>query len=669
MTASVVIGVDVGGTFTDLALRDQATGHSAVAKVPTTPSAPERGVLNAIDVATGGAGLADCRYLMHGTTVGLNALLERRGATVGLITTRGFRDILELRRADRGDPYDLFWRPVPPLVPRQLRLEVVERVAASGELLTDVATEDVAAALEAFREGGVDAIAVCLINAWANPANELAVAAALAELGWTGDLSLSHQVSGEYREYERTSTTVVDAFVRHRMGPYLNRLADGLAERGFAGELLVTRSGGGALTLAEARRRPFETIMSGPVAGATALAALAGRTGDRLLVGADVGGTSFDTVLVEDGRLPVLYTGEIAGLPLQTPWVDVQSIGAGGGSIAHVDAGGLLRVGPHSAGAEPGPACYGRGGERPTVVDAAVVLGMLRTGDLSGGVRIDPDAARTAVDTLTEQVGLADAEAVSGGILRIAAAHMAGAMRGITVDRGVDPRDAALVAFGGAGPLFGCLIAAELEIGRVIVPRNAGNFSAVGLLTSELSRSASRTFTATLHATALAEARALAAELLEGLDPVQQASVEVSLDLRYSGQEHTMTRVLAPAWDLAAVVDDFTAGYERVYGHRLTEELEVVTVRVTTRLPLAETGRIDLAEPIPEVADVPWPLWSFALGRRVTGRILARESLKAGPVPGPLVVVEATTTTYVDDGWLAGIDEHGHLVLDRQAES
>jgi N-methylhydantoinase A len=666
---STTIGVDVGGTFTDLVLRDTATGRSAVAKVPTTPERPELGVLSAVDVALGGGDLSGCRYVMHGTTVGLNALIERRGARVGLLTTRGFRDVLEIRRADRGDPYDLFWRPPEPLVPRRLRLEVTERMSATGQVVTPLDPDDVAAALRVFEAEGVDAVAVVLLNAWANPEHELAVEKLLDAAGWSEHVSLSHQVSGEYREYERTSTTVVDAFVRRRMGPYLERLSAGLSERGFSGDLLITRSGGGSLTLPEVHRRPFETVMSGPVAGATALADLSRRLGLDLAIGADVGGTSFDTVLVEDGVLPVLFEGTVEGLPLQSPWVDVRSVGAGGGSIAHVDAGGLLRVGPRSAGAVPGPACYGRGGTEPTVVDAAVALGMMRTGDLSGGVHISGDRARSSLAPLAEQVGLPGAEDVAQGILRIAASHMAEAIRGITVERGIDPRGATVVAFGGAGPLFGCLLAAELEVGRVVVPPNGGNFSAVGLLTSDLTRAAARTAVGTLDADQLLRAEDLAAELGEALDPTGEAPEhEVSLDLRYTGQEHTLTRVLAAGATVDSVSADFAEAYERIFGHRLDVPLETVTVRLTTRTPLDTQGRGALAEPAVSGQEGPWPMWSFTSGRWAEARLVSRSELPPEGLEGPVLVVEATTTTYVDAGWRVALEEEGCLVLRRTTQ-
>ncbi|MGI5154744.1 hydantoinase/oxoprolinase family protein [Microbispora sp. CA-102843] len=666
---TTVIGVDVGGTFTDLVLHDAATGEIRVAKQPTTPSAPERGVLAAVDAAVPQDLLARCRHFVHGTTVGLNALLERRGATVGLITTVGFRDVLEIRRGDRDDPYDLFWTPPPPLVPRRLRLEVTERVAADGSVVRDLEPEDVRRAAEVFAAEGVDAVAIVLVNSYANPAHEARAAELLRQAGFAGPVSLSHEVSGEYREYERTCTTVVDAFVRHRMGPYLHNLDRELRARGFAGELLVTRSGGGALALAEAAARPFETILSGPVAGAAATARLAAALGPSLGIGtavaADVGGTSFDTALIEDGRLPLLYQGEVVGLPLQSPWVDVRSVGAGGGSVAYADAGGLLRVGPRSAGADPGPACYQRGGTEPTVTDAALHLGMIPRGHISGGIELSEDAAARALAPLAGPTGIDGVDAVAVGVVRIAAAHMAQAVRGVTVERGVDPRGAAVVAFGGAGPVFGCLLADELDVDTVVVPPNAGNFSAVGLVQADIVRSAARTMVRPLDDTALPAVEGVAQALFERL--AQPGAVrEVDLDLRHRGQEHTLTiRVRLGEDDLAAVSARFSEAYHRAFGHTLPDPLEIVTVRATGRVVLDADRPMVPAPPSGEGGRGTTRLWSFRRSAWTEAPVARREDLD-GVAEGPLLVVEPTATTYVDAGFAVEAHESGCLVITRK---
>jgi N-methylhydantoinase A len=671
------IGVDVGGTFTDLIVRDDETGEVLVGKELSSPSAPEDGVLRAVSAALGDRDLAAGAAFVHGTTVGLNALLERRGATVGLLATRGFRDVLEVRRGDRGDPYDLFWSPPPALVPRRLRRPVTERMRADGAVHLPLEPDDVSAAADAFRAEGVDAVAVAFMNAYANPAHELEAERLLRAAGFEGEISLSHRVSGEYREYERTCTTVVDAFVRGRLGGYLLRLDERLRERGFAGASFMTRSGGGAMTFEEAAERPFETIMSGPVAGVAAVAALAGELGiDGDIIAADVGGTSFDTCLVADGRPPVLFQGEIVGLPLQTPWVDVRSIGAGGGSIAAVDAGGLLRVGPRSAGANPGPACYGRGGTEPTVTDAALALGMLADGAIAGDVTLRRDAAERALAELAGAAPLAGVDDVARGILRIASAHMADAIRGITVEQGRDPRRASMVAFGGAGGIFATLLADDLGVDRLVVPVHAGNFSAWGLLGVDLAQTASRTRITPLRDGALAAAQPLVGELLADLDrrprPDGERSVEILVDVRYVGQEHSLT-VPAPQHGEALAAgaelelhDRFAEAYSRTFGHTMDEAVEIVAFRVSTTTALPKGAPARGATGSAEGTRGERSVWSFTRGERCAFAIVDRATLAAGDeLRGPAIVHEPTATTYLDAGFVARVHPHGHLVIER----
>jgi N-methylhydantoinase A len=654
------IGVDVGGTFTDLVTYDDETGEVRVVKEPTTPAAIEEGVMAVVRKGVPDGLLQRAAFFLHGTTIGLNALLERRGEVVGLLTTKGFRDVLETRRGDRDDPYDLFWRPPAPLVPRDLRLPVSERVVASGSVERALDLDDVAWAYEIFREAGVTSIAIAFLNAYANGAHEREAAGRLRELGFEGVLSLSHEVSGEYREYERTCTTVVDAFVRPRVAAYLERLEALLRELGFAGTALVTRSGGGAMTFREAARRPFETILSGPVAGAQGAAALARELAAAEAIGADVGGTSFDTCLIVGGQPELLYEGRVAGLPLQTPWVDVRSIGAGGGSIAYVDVGGLLRVGPRSAGASPGPACYGRGGSEPTVTDAALVLGMLGPGELAGGLTLDHSLARRALEGL----GLGSAEDAARGVLAIAAASMADAIREITVEQGRDPRGAALVAFGGAGPLFATLLVQELGVTQVVVPRHAGNFSAWGLLGADLTRERSRTRILPLSEHGLARAR----DVLEGLGTELVAAGdgvrEERLDLRYVGQEHTLTLTPPSEAGPDTVRALFARDYERTFGHTMDEDVEIVTLRVALRTPLPRLRE----HPAPAVAgeaSSSTSAWSFTRGAQLDFALIRRDAFApAVMVAGPAIVLEQTATTYLDAGFTARVGRAGALVVD-----
>ncbi len=669
------LGVDVGGTFTDLIFYDDESGEVRVAKRPTTPQAPDEAVEQAVAEVVPAPLLRAARYFLHGTTVGLNSLLERRGQPVGLLATRGFRDVLEIRRGDRDDPYDLFWRPAPPLVPRHLRLPVTERVMADGSVRLPLDEEDVRRAAAVFAAEGVGSVAVAFLHAYANPAHELAAERVLRACGFAGDISLSHRVSGEYREYERTCTTVIDAWIKPRVAGYLHRLEEKLRRAGFEGEALITRCGGGALPFAEAARRPFETILSGPVAGAEGAAELARDLGLGDVITADVGGTSFDTCLVTHGRPQVMYEGRVVGLPLQTPWVDVRSIGAGGGSIVHVDVGGLLRVGPQSAGADPGPACYGRGGTQPTLTDAALVLGMFGEGQLASGLRLDPGLAAAALRPLGERVGL-DLEAVARGALLIASANMANAIREITVEQGQDPRRARLVAFGGAGPLFATLLARELEIKEIVVPPYAGNFSAWGLLGADLTRTASRTQILKLADGTVERANATLTQLLATLPDGGGGAPsrrEAALDMRYVGQEHTITvGVRTTAEGLIAEGIDFlrrafAQEYARTFGHTMEEEVEVVSIRATVRTPLPRRAesrtRVSAGDGRrPAIGEA--EAYSFSRDRRLRFRLLDRASLNPGAVlEGPAIVLEETATTYLDAGFQASVHPSGSLFI------
>jgi N-methylhydantoinase A len=660
------IGVDVGGTFTDLIFYDDDSGEIRAAKEPTTPAAPQDGVVRAVRGAVADGRIRATRYFLHGTTVGLNALLERKGAVVGMLSTRGFRDVIEVRRGDRDEMYNLFWSPPPPLVPRRRRLPVTERMLADGTVHTPLDREDVRTAVEVFNAEQVDCVAVAFLHAYANPEHELEAERALREFGFEGDISLSHRVSGEYREYERTCTTVVDAYVRPRMTAYLRRLEQALGDAGLSGNLLVTRSGGGSMTFAEAEERPFETILSGPVAGAEGAAELARNLELGDVITADVGGTSFDTALIQDGRPAVLFEGKVVGLPLQTPWVDVRSIGAGGGSIAYVDVGGLLRVGPHSAGADPGPACYGRGGTEPTVTDSALVLGMLAEGRLAGGITLDADKARAALAPLAEQLSF-ELEEVARGVMTITAANMANAIREITIERGQDPRRAKLMAFGGAGPLFATLLARELDVSEIVIPPYAGNFSAWGLLGSDLTRTAARTRISKLSSESLGETNAILEDLFQGLEARSNGGAggsrrEVGLDMRYAGQEHTLTiSVPSESGAVSASVEQvhelFTRDYERTFALTMEEEVEIVSVRATLRTPLPRRSGEQTAADSDGRAPVSVDAYSFTRDEWLPFNVVERSALAPGTqLEGPAIVLEPTATTYVDADYVARVE-------------
>lgn len=670
------MGVDIGGTFTDLIFYDDKSGQSLVGKVPTTPDTPEEGVVQVVGQTVGTDQLGAAEYFLHGTTVGLNALLQRKGAVVGLLATEGFRDILEIRRGDRDEMYNLFWKPPPPLVPRRLRLPIHERIRADGAVHTPIETEGVREAVATFKEEGVTSVAIAFLNAYANPAHELAAEKELRAAGFEGEISLSHQISGEYREYERTTTTVIDAYVRGRMSNYLRRLGDKLGTEGFKGNLLITRSGSGSMTFAEAEERPFETIMSGPVAGAEGAGELARRLDIKELVTADVGGTSFDTCLVVNGRPQLMYEGTVVGLPVQTPWVDVRSIGAGGGSIAYVDSGGLLRVGPQSAGAVPGPASYGRGGTEPTVTDSALVLGMLGEGKLASGIKLDTGQATSALETVAEKLGYT-AEDTAKGVMKIVAATMANTIREITIDQGVDPREAKLLAFGGAGPLMATHLARELDIGEIIVPPYAGNFSAWGLLGADLTQASARTKIMKLSDESVREANRLAAEMFTDLEARQGGGVgggersrEVGFDMRYVGQEHWLSVPLKSkdgqvTMSAKEVREAFTGEYQRTFQSTMEEDAEIVSVRATLRKPLPRREESNVSfVGAGSSGGGSFDAYSFTAEKKMPFALVNRGALSVGDtVDGPAIIGEETATTYLDAGFRATVHKSGCLFI------
>jgi N-methylhydantoinase A len=674
------IGVDVGGTFTDLIFLDDDTGEVTVGKGPSNPFAVDEAVRAVVSSTVDEAGVGRSSYFLHGTTVGLNALLERKGARVAILTTEGFRDVLEVRRLMRVDEngehmWDHLFKTPEPLVRRPLRIGVSERVLADGSVRTPLDSADVRVAAEVFAQEGVECVAIVFINAHANPTHELEAAQLLREAGFEGPLSLSHQVTGQYREFERTSTTVVDAYVRPAVSGYLERLESGLHAEGFDGEFLITTSSGGCVAFSEARSRPFETVMSGPVAGAVGASRLCDELGLDLAITADVGGTSFDTCLLVEGRPRVKYEGEVVGMPLQTPWVDVRSVGAGGGSIAWVERG-LLNVGPRSAGAVPGPVCYGRGGTEPTVTDAAVTLGMFARETLASGLELDVAGAEAALAGLGDDLGLTPEQAAQGA-LRVASASMAGAIRAVSIEVGEDPRRGALIAYGGAGPLFASLLARELGIETIVIPNYAGNFSAWGLLEQDVVRSAALTIVAPLDDDGIARAEATLAKLFAQLDErldrrvAGEVSHEAELDLRYPGQEYTLTVAVALddgriAEAPADIARRFGEAYERNYGHSFEVGVDILSVRAIERTALprpsarAPKGSANGSAPARTSADA----YSFQRDEWCSFDVIERDSLApGGTFDGPAIVMEATTTSYVDAGLRGTVQESGALIL------
>ena len=668
------IGVDIGGTFTDFIVYDENDNKVIIDKIPTTPSDPEKAVIEVVKRNLNKDQISKIDFFLHGTTVGLNALLERKGSKVGLLCTKGFRDIIEIRRGDRDEMYNLFWQPPPPLVPRYLRLEIEERLFANGKIHTDLNTDDVKKACKNFIDEGVNSIAIAFMNAYSNKEHELIAKKILIENGFEGEISLSSLVSGEYREYERTTTTIIDAFVKARMSNYLDTLKNSLNEIGFKGSFLLTRSGSGSMTFDEASERPFETIMSGPVAGAEGAGELSRKLKNANMVTADVGGTSFDTCLILDGRPQIQFEGKIVGLPLQSPWVDVRSIGAGGGSIAYLDDGGLLRSGPQSAGAVPGPACYERGGKEPTTTDAAFYLGMLGEGKLASGLQLNKKLAEEALDSVGSKINLSAFDTAKG-ILKISSANMADAIREITIEQGIDPRELKLLAFGGAGPLMSNLIAEELEIKEIIIPPYSGNFSAWGLLGADLLQMNAKTKIVRLSDDALIDCNSILENLFKELEERQKIDFtanekikEVALDMRWMGQEHTITLKIDHSngkinLDAETLKQNFMKEYEKTFGSKLDTVVEIVSTRASIRVNLprkSESGKIE--EENIDISSSTINCYSFNADKNLEFKIVSRNEVKSG-MSGPMVILESTAVTYVDENYSINTDELGNLIL------
>jgi N-methylhydantoinase A len=675
------IGVDVGGTFTDVVVYDEATGALSVAKSPTSVGDPTRGLLAAL--AKLPLALADAGRVVHGTTIGTNAILERTGARVFMLTSRGFRDTLEIGRTNRTVLYDIRARKPAPLVPRHHVFEVDERLGADGSVVRPLDEAQVRAAVARIRAaangGGPGAVVVAFLHSYVNGTHERAAARVAADAlpGWF--VSTSEEVLPEFREYERFSTAVLNAYIGPKVGGYLSGLGRALAARGYAGRVFITTSSGGIVTSEVAARFPVHTVLSGPAGGVAAAVALGRLTGRRNLITYDMGGTSTDVCLIED-LLPTLTTEQhIAGLPNRTPQIEINSIGAGGGSVAWLDAGGALRVGPRSAGAEPGPACYGRGGLEPTITDANLALGRVPEDvPLAGEVALDAARARRALGTLLGRVpGIADEAALADGVVRIAVARMVGAIKEISIAKGHDPRDFALVAYGGAGPMHAALVAEELEMPRVLVPPAPGNFSAFGALISDLRRDYVRTrLTPTRRAT-LAEVERVFAELeaearadlaAEGIAP-DRLTIVRSLGMRYVGQSwELLVRAPAEAASMAGLEAAFHRAHERRYGHASDGAAEIVNFR------LAATGAV------PKPSPARWAVTGSVAGARRLERtvhfggaaarvpVYARARLPAAAaVAGPAVIEEMGATTVVPPGWAATVGEWGELVLARRS--
>ena len=656
----MLLGVDVGGTFTDAALLHD--GRLTTAKAPSTPRDQSEGVLAAVQAVLdrAGAEAADVERFVHGMTVGTNAVLEGRVARTALFATAGFTDLEELGRQARAELYRLCAGHPPPLVPPELRVAVPERTGPDG-VLEELHEEAVRTEIERL-DGDFESAAVCLLWGFRHPGHERRVAELLAEGGSELHVSTSHETAGVFREYERCATTVVDAALSPLLRRYLERLSDRARKAGLPPPDVML-SGGGVVSAATASRHGSWTVLSGPAGGAVAGARMAECAEVPGAVCLDMGGTSCDVSVSEGGRVRETGGREVGGRALALPMVDVHTVGAGGGSIAWRDAGGALRVGPRSAGADPGPAAYGRGGEEPTVTDANLVLGYLDAGSpLAGGVELDAAAARAAVERLGRELGLS-LEETAAGIVRVASAEMARAVRVMTVERGIDPRDFALLAFGGAGPLHAVAIAAELEMNRVLVPPSSGVLSAVGLIASELRRDLVRSvllsgakFTSGAVAEEVEDLVARGREELAGADDTE---VRAAFDLRYAGQAFELTIGGDPRPDPAELRRAFDAVHEERYGYSDPDaELELVTVRVAVAHPAAE-----LPPGAPPEGEERATREAIFEDRRADAAVVAGPP--RGRLDGPAIVELPEATLVVPPGWSCGPTAGGTLLVER----
>jgi N-methylhydantoinase A len=670
----LLVAVDIGGTFTDVTLQDGAAGEAWTAKTPSTPADPSEAFINGVALALREAGreAREIGRVLHGTTVATNLILEGRTARTALITTQGFRHVLEIGRADlpRRDNLWSWVKPARPVPPERV-FEVGGRIGAAGEELAPFDEGGMRAAIEAALAAGAEAVAVCFLHAFANPAHERRALAMLAALAPGVAATASSDVLPVVREYERSLATVLNAGVMPAISTYVARLEDRLAEAGIAAPLLLMKSNGGVAGAAAIRRQPVQTALSGPAAGVVGARAVAAACGIEDIITVDIGGTSADICLVAGGRIGLTQSGRVGPWPLAMPMLDMVTIGAGGGSLARVTAEGALTVGPASAGAVPGPACYGAGGEEPTVTDAHLVLGHLPPALLGGRMPLDPTLAERAVrGRVAEPLGLS-VEAAARGILAIADSTMVGAIRVVSVERGHDPRRFALVAFGGAGPLHGCALAELLGIGTVVIPQTPGVLCAQGLLAAELraefSRSLARGAAAAEPAAlesgfAALEAEAAAWCEAEAIAPAERTTARTVL-MRYAEQGFE----LAVPWhaEPAALSAGFAAAHRQLYGFDLPSmPVEIVTLRVEARGRLPAPA---MPRPPPEsaaaAARVTQPI-RLAGGQTVEAAVHPRAALAAGRMlAGPALVTQRDATTLLPPGWRAEVHPSGALLL------
>ena len=692
------LGVDIGGTFTDVMMIDEQTGQVHIGKVPSTPRDPSVGFLDATERILNQTQVVPERitYVVHATTVATNAIIEGKGAKTGFITTQGFRDLLEIQRQIRPVLYDVMFEKPRPLVPRYLAIEVPERLDARGNVLVPLDEEAVRRALRQLKEEEVESIAVCFLHAYINGAHERRAAEIILEEFPEVALSISSEVAPEFREYFRASTTVMNAVIQPPVKRYLQSIGKRLHDRELEAELLVMQSNGGVLTADAAADRPVFMVESGPAAGVIASTYLGSLLSREDVISFDMGGTTAKTGLIQEGQPRItkdyevgeqagesVGTGSGSGYPIKTPVIDLVEIGAGGGSIAWVDPGGVLRVGPHSAGADPGPVCYGRGGTEPTITDANVVLGRLDPRYFLGGeMALDVEAARRAIEErCMKPLGMDDVLEAANGIIEIANTAMMNALRLVSVQRGYDPRDFVLIAFGGAGPVHADRLATEMQMPLTIIPRSPGIFSAMGLLVTDLKHEYSLTY---IHQTDRLDYDELT-QLYDDLAGEGQATLEREgvphaemsflrqVEMRYVGQSYELTLTVPPGElskeAIARVVEQFNHEHDRAYGYSSPgEPTEFVNLRLTAMGNISKPEHEEVEPVGPDGTETALQdrrsVYFAEADGLVDCPIYTRHKLGSGAVlDGPAIVTEMDSTTVLHPDSRMRVDQYGNLLI------
>jgi len=666
------VGIDVGGTFTDIVAVRLADGHREILKLPSTPASPDRAMLDGLADLAGRIGVSpsDFARVAHGTTVATNALIQERGARLALVTTKGFRDVLEIGRQTRPHMFDFHADMPPPLVPRERRFEVAERMLPDGGVHLPLTDAEIARVVEEVAASGADACAVCLLHAYRDGTHERRIGEALRVRMPHLLLSLSHEVHPEFREFERFSTTVINGFVQPEMARYLERLEAGLAALGCAARIGINQSSGGLMPLARAARFPVRTALSGPAAGIVGVLETLGDSSRGDVITLDMGGTSADVSLVRGFRPSFTSEREIEGRPVKLAAIDINAVGAGGGSIAWIDTDGLMKVGPQSAGAAPGPACYGRGGAKPTVSDANLLLGRLSPVLLDGAMLLDTAAAQAAIDGLAGELGLSPRETALG-IVEIVNATMVSAVRHISVERGIDPQGFDLVAFGGAGPLHGADVARALGMRRVIIPGRPGLLCAEGLLNAPLREDLVMALGARLDEAGLAALEhgmdALAGRAREWFAAnAGEGSLRFLADMRFVGQNFELRVAVEHGGDADSIREKFLALHREMYGHAdAAAPVEIVALRAEAVLPMT-------AAPAPQAGSAGGAPVRTGTRRVVLADAVAaeaavyrRETISAGQaIAGPAIIEQTDSTIFVTAGDRALADARGNLIIE-----